>query len=60
MKELINNLIQQTGLNNKQFAEAVGTSNSYLSQQKNLKYINIEKLKTWMKAFNINSLFKES
>ena len=53
MKELINNLILQSGHNNETFAEAVGTSASYLSQQKRQKNINHRLLIKWAKMFDI-------
>jgi len=54
MKELINDLIFKSGLNNKQFATYVGTSESYLSQQKRFKHINHTKLILWAKMFDID------
>jgi hypothetical protein len=56
MKELINDLIRKSGLSNKDFAEAVGTSQSYLCQQKNFQYINYKKLISWAKIFKIESI----
>ena len=56
MKELINDLIRQSGLNNTQFAEAMGTSQSYLSQMKNQKTINHVLLLEWMVALKIESI----
>ena len=53
MKELINNLILQSGHNNETFALAVGTSPSYLSQQKLQKNINYRLLIKWAKIFDI-------
>ena len=53
MKELINNLILQSGHNNETFASAVGTSASYLSQQKRQKNINHRLLIKWAKMFDI-------
>jgi len=53
MKELINDLIFKSGLNNKQFAAYVGTSESYLSQQKRFKHINYTKLILWAKMLDI-------
>ena len=53
MKELINNLILQSGHNNETFALAVGTSASYLSQQKRQKNINHKLLIKWAKMFDI-------
>ena len=53
MKELINNLISQSGRNNESFALAVGTSASYLSQQKRQKNINHRLLIKWAKMFDI-------
>lgn len=54
MKELINDLIFKSGLNNKQFAQHVGTSESYLSRQKHFKHINHTKLILWAKMFDID------
>lgn len=56
MKELINNLIQQSGCNNESFALAVGTSPSYLSQQKRQKNINHQLLIKWAKIFNLQTI----
>ena len=53
MKELINNLILQSEHNNETFALAVGTSASYLSQQKRQKNINHKLLIKWAKMFDI-------
>ena len=53
MKELINNLILKSGHNNESFALAVGTSASYLSQQKRQKNINHRLLIKWAKMFDI-------
>lgn len=53
MKELINDLIKKSGLSNKQFALAIGTSASYLSQQKRQKNINHSLLIKWAKMFDI-------
>ena len=53
MKELINNLILKSGHNNETFALAVGTSASYLSQQKRQKNINHRLLIKWAKMFDI-------
>lgn len=53
MKELINNLILRSGHNNESFASAVGTSASYLSQQKRQKNINYQLLIKWAKKFDI-------
>ena len=53
MKELINNLILQSGHSNESFALAVGTSASYLSQQKRQKNINHRLLIKWAKMFDI-------
>ena len=53
MNELINNLILQSGHNNETFALTVGTSASYLSQQKRQKNINHRLLIKWAKMFNI-------
>jgi len=53
MKELINNLVLRSGLNNESFALAVGTSASYLSQQKRQKNINYQLLIKWAKKFDI-------
>ena len=56
MKELINNLILKSGHNNETFAEAVGTSPSYLSQQKRQKNINHRLLIKWAKMFDIEAI----
>jgi len=56
MKELINDLITRSGLNNITFAEAVGTSASYLSQQKKQKNINHQLLIEWAKAFDFDNI----
>ncbi len=56
MKELLNDLIRQSGLNNQKFAEAMGTSQSYLSQMKRQKTINHILLLQWMFALNIESI----
>lgn len=53
MKELINDIILRSGHNNETFALAVGTSASYLSQQKRQKNINHRLLIKWAKMFNI-------
>ena len=53
MKELINNLILKSGHNNESFALAVGTSASYLSQQKRQKNINHKLLIKWAKMLDI-------
>ena len=53
MKELINDIILRSGHNNETFALAVGTSASYLSQQKRQKNINHKLLIKWAKMFNI-------
>ena len=53
MKELINDLIKKSGLNGTKFAETVGTSKSYLSQQKRQKNINQKLLIEWAKMFDI-------
>lgn len=53
MKELINNLIEQSGLTHDQFAKAVGTSTSCLSQKKRVKKIEVDKLVEWARALNI-------
>jgi len=54
MKELINDLIKRSGLTNEQFAEAVGVSASNLSQQKNVRRIDHEKLIKWAKTLGIS------
>lgn len=54
MKELINDLIERSGHTNETFAEAVGLSPSNLSQQKNVRRIDHEKLIKWAKALNID------
>ena len=56
MKELLNDLIRQSGLNNQKFAEAMGTSQSYLSQMKRQKTINHILLLQWMFALKIESI----
>ena len=56
MKELINDLIRQSGLNNTQFAQAMGTSQSYLSQMKRQKTINHILLLEWMFVLKIESI----
>ena len=56
MKELINNLILKSGHNNESFALAVGTSASYLSQQKRQKNINHRLLIKWAKMFDIEAI----
>jgi len=56
MKELINNLILKSGHNNETFALAVGTSASYLSQQKRQKNINHQLLIKWAKMFDIETI----
>lgn len=53
MKELINDIILRSGHNNETFALAVGTSASYLSQQKRQKNINHKLLIKWAKMFDI-------
>ena len=53
MKELIQDIINKSGLSNEKFAEAVGTSASYLSQQKRQKNINHRLLIKWAKMFDI-------
>lgn len=53
MKELINDIILRSGHNNETFALAVGTSASYLSQQKRQKNINHRLLIKWAKMFDI-------
>jgi transcriptional regulator with XRE-family HTH domain len=53
MKELINDLIERSGLTNEQFAEAVGISASNLSKQKNVRRIDHEKLIKWAKSLGI-------
>ena len=53
MKELINDLITKSGHTNETFALAVGTSASYLSQQKRQKNINYKTLIKWAKKFDI-------
>ena len=53
MKELINDLIERSGLTNESFAEAIGLSPSNLSQQKNVRHINHEKLISWAKTLDI-------
>ena len=56
MKELLNDLIRKSGLNNQKFAEAIGTSQSYLSQMKRQKAINHILLLEWMFALKIESI----
>lgn len=56
MKELINDLIKKSGHNNESFALAVGTSASYLSQQKRQKNINHKLLIEWAKMFDIETI----
>lgn len=56
MKELIQDLISKSGLSNEKFAEAVGTSPSYLSQQKKFRYVNSERLISWMKSTGVNQI----
>lgn len=56
MKELINDLIKKSGLNATKFAETVGTSKSYLSQQKRQKNINQKLLIEWAKMFDIEEI----
>lgn len=56
MKELINDLIFRSGHNNESFALAVGTSASYLSQQKRQKNINYQILIKWAKKFDIETI----
>lgn len=56
MKELINDLIFRSGHNNETFALAVGTSASYLSQQKRQKNINHTLLIKWAKKFDIDEI----
>lgn len=56
MKELINDLINKSGHNNESFALSVGTSASYLSQQKRQKNINHKLLIEWAKKFNIETI----
>jgi hypothetical protein len=56
MKELINDLVSRSGLDNKGFALRVGTSASYLSQQKQQKNINYQLLIKWAKMFDIGSI----
>ena len=53
MKELIQDIINKSGLSNEKFAEAVGTSASYLSQQKRQKNINHRLLIKWAKMLDI-------
>ena len=53
MKELINDLVLKSGMNNKQFASFVGTSTSYLSQQKRQSSINVILLTKWAKMLGI-------
>lgn len=56
MKNLINDLIRQSGLNNNDFAIAVGTSASYLSQRKRQKSIDIQLLVKWAQMFDIKEI----
>lgn len=56
MKELLNDLIRQSGLNNNDFAIAVGTSASYLSQRKRQKSIDIHLLIKWAQMFDIKEI----
>lgn len=56
MKELIQDLINRSGLSNEKFALEVGTSPSYLSQQKRQKNINYHLLIKWAKMFNISEI----
>ena len=53
MKELVQDIINKSGLSNEKFAEAVGTSASYLSQQKRQKRVDVITLIKWAKMFNI-------
>ena len=46
-------IILRSGYNNETFALAVGTSASYLSQQKRQKNINHKLLIKWAKMFDI-------
>lgn len=54
MKELINDLIQKSGLSNNDFAHAVGISPSQLSMFKRTRNINVEKIANWGKCLNID------
>lgn len=56
MKELIQDIINKSGLSNEKFAEAVGTSASYLSQQKRQKRVDIITLIKWAKMFNLETI----
>lgn len=56
MKELIQDIINKSGLSNEKFAEAVGTSASYLSQQKRQKRVDIITLIKWARMFNLETI----
>lgn len=56
MKELIQDIINKSGLSNEKFAEAVGTSASYLSQQKRQKRVDVITLIKWAKMFNLETI----
>lgn len=56
MKELIENLIWRTGLNNQEFADSVNISASYLSQMKKFKNIDTETLLKWMEIHNLTEI----
>lgn len=56
MKELIQDIINKSGLSNEKFAEAVGTSASYLSQKKQQKRVDIITLIKWAKMFNLETI----
>lgn len=56
MKELINDLIQKSGLSNEEFARAIGISPTHLSNKKNLRHVNIKTLVNWCKIVKIKSI----
>jgi hypothetical protein len=56
MKELINDLIEKSGLSHEAFAQAVCISPSNLSNKKKCRHIDHEKIISWAKALNIQSV----
>jgi len=56
MKELINDLIQKSGLSNEEFAKAIGISPTHLSNKKNLRHVNVKTLVSWCRIVKVWSI----
>ena len=56
MKELINNLIEKSGLNSMEFAKELGISPAQLSNYKKTRHVNVEKISNWAKLLKIDSI----